>query len=169
MIVVVTDTCIFIDLWNIGLMNQFFELDLVVHTTVDVIGELDHEQQNALGVQNEVGQLRVHNLSAEDRIVISQSPYPKSLSEPDKSVLHLAVVLNALVISSDKVIRNYAKQKKLEYHGILWILEEMVNGAMLTPSEGLHKLTLLLHSNSMMQGSKEVMKKVIEMNERWKV
>lgn len=38
-IVVVTDACIFIDLYDLELTNSFFSLDLEVHTTVAVLHE----------------------------------------------------------------------------------------------------------------------------------
>lgn len=38
--IVISDTNIFIDLWNIGLLKRFCELPLSIHTTDFIIGEL---------------------------------------------------------------------------------------------------------------------------------
>ena len=38
--IVISDTNIFIDLWNIGLLERFCELPLSIHTTDFIIGEL---------------------------------------------------------------------------------------------------------------------------------
>jgi predicted nucleic acid-binding protein len=167
MIVVVSDTCIFIDLWNIGLLENFFELQLTVHTTFDVVSELEAEQAAALHAQKDHGKLTIHNLSHEQRAMIGQTPYPKSLSEPDKSVLHLATALNAMVLSSDKVLRHFAKTKNLDFHGMIWVVEQLVAGKHLTPQTRLVKLDELLSTNNMMRGSKEVKKKIDELKLLW--
>ena len=46
-----------------------------------------------------------------------------SLSDNDKSVIFLADKLDAKVISSDKAVRNYAKSKAIDCHGMLWNFE----------------------------------------------
>jgi hypothetical protein len=46
--VAVTDACIFIDLYELGLTNSFFALDLEAHTTLAVLNELYSEQQQIL-------------------------------------------------------------------------------------------------------------------------
>ena len=50
--IVISDTNIFIDLWNIGLLEQFCELPLSIHTTDFIIGEL-----KAQGVKDAIAQL----------------------------------------------------------------------------------------------------------------
>ena len=46
--IAVTDACIFIDLLELAITSPFFGLDLGVHTTIDVMGELHQEQQEIL-------------------------------------------------------------------------------------------------------------------------
>ena len=50
--IVISDTNIFIDLWNIGLLERFCELPLSIHTTDFIIGEL-----KAQGVKDAIAQL----------------------------------------------------------------------------------------------------------------
>ena len=50
--IVISDTNIFIDLWNIGLLEQFCELPLSIHTTDFIIGELKTQ-----GVKDAIAQL----------------------------------------------------------------------------------------------------------------
>ena len=52
--------------------------------------------------------LTVHNIQTEERLIIAQTNYPLALSEVDKTVLFLAERLNAIVLSSDKAVRNFA-------------------------------------------------------------
>ncbi|MGC3978534.1 MAG: hypothetical protein QM751_10080 [Paludibacteraceae bacterium] len=60
---------------------------------------------------------------------------PISLSEADKSVLHVANKINACVLSSDKTLRNCAKNKGIEYHSMIWIFDKLVETSTLTPKE----------------------------------
>ena len=117
----VTDACIFIDLYDLGLISPFFKLEIEIHTTSAVYFELYEKQQQVLHAYQLVEKLIIHNLKERDFIEIHSEPYPKSLSETDKSVLHIANQLNACVLSSDKAVRNCAKNKDIEYHGMIWI------------------------------------------------
>ena len=38
--IAVTDACIFIDLYDLGLVNAFFQLEIEIHTTTSVYFEL---------------------------------------------------------------------------------------------------------------------------------
>ena len=60
--IVVNDTNIFIDLHSIGLLYQFFELPITVHTVDFVINELtDEEQFKAINKYIENGKLKVQS------------------------------------------------------------------------------------------------------------
>ena len=145
----VTDACIFIDLCEVALIAPFFLLDIEVHTSVDVFNELYPEQQQILRAYQSVSRLTIHNISPPDRVAISQTAYPKSLSEMDKTVLHLAIALDAMILSSDGVVRNYAKGRSTECHGMLWILDRLLTAAHLSPAEAVRYLRKLMEVNSM--------------------
>lgn len=145
--IAITDACIFIDLYDLTLTNSFFNLDLEIHTTSTVYFELYPEQQQILQAYQSVGRLTVHNLQEEDFIEIDSEKYPKSLSETDKSVLYIANKINACVLSSDKVVRNCAKNKNIEYHGMIWIFDKLVETSVLTKKEAAIKLQQLVDSN----------------------
>ena len=88
--VAVTDACIFIDLFDLDLVNAFFQLEIEILTTAPVYFELYYEQQQILKAYQTVDRLIIHNLNEDDFLQIQSDPYPKSLSETDKSVLHVA-------------------------------------------------------------------------------
>jgi predicted nucleic acid-binding protein len=167
MTIAVTDACIFIDLILLELHAQFFELEFDMHTTIDVLAELNNDQRQLLEPFIADRKLTAHNLSAQQRQELQQNDYPKSLSYPDCSVLYLASQIGAMVLSSDKVMRNWAKRMSMEYHGILWVIEEMVATKQLSHTEGIGKLDQLMKTNPTMAGSKEVNKKVRELISIW--
>ena len=60
--IVISDTNIFIDLWNIGLLERFCELPLSIHTTDFIIGELKTQ-----GVKDAIAQLHQKGIMCHDK------------------------------------------------------------------------------------------------------
>lgn len=158
--IAVTDTCIFIDLFNVQLVPSFFKLNLEVHTTHAVIRELDLHQREVLEAFISIEKLTIHKLEEADRIEIYETKYPNSLSETDKSVIHIAKKNNAILISSDKVVRNYAKQKSIDYHGILWIFDRLLEQEIISNAIATEKLSKLTGNNFFYQNNTELMTEI---------
>lgn len=165
--IAVTDACIFIDLYDLGLVASFFNLDIEVHTTTAVLHELYSEQQQILKAYQSVNRLIVHNLQEQDFIEIYLEDYPKSLSETDKSVLHIANKLNACVLSSDKTLRNCAKNKDVEYHGMIWIFDKFVETSILTHKEATLKLKQLIATNFIYQNNQKLVAEIEKRIKLW--
>lgn len=166
--IAVTDACIFIDLHDLDLVASFFNLEIEIHTTTAVYFELYPEQQLVLKAYQSVGRLEIHNLQERDFIEIHSEKYPRSLSETDKSVLHLANKLNACVLSSDKVLRNCAKNKEIEYHGMLWIFDQLVDSTELTKKEAGNKLRQLLQTNFVFRNNQQLVLEIEKRLKTWK-
>lgn len=165
MTLAITDACIFIDLYELELSADFFSLNLEIHTSLDVFNELYPHQQQLLKAYQSIGKLIVHNLSMEDRLAIIGSTYPKALSDNDKTVLFLAEKLDAIVISSDRAVRQFAKTKSIEYHGMLWIFDRLVEVCIITHVIACEKLKKLIASNLIYQNNSQL---VAEMDRRLK-
>lgn len=163
MIIAVTDACVFIEIHDLGLTEQFFELPCEIHTTVDVVNEVLYEQAQVLFGFQECCKLKIHSIDERGRREILTSCFPKALSENDKTVLYLAGKLNAVVLSSDKAVRNYAKRQGLDYHGIVWIVDQMVECHILDPVEAAIKMERLLMKNLFYQNNLEL---ILEMKKR---
>ncbi|MBK8874532.1 MAG: hypothetical protein IPN13_11645 [Bacteroidetes bacterium] len=166
--IAITDACIFIDLHELELTSELFSLNLEIHTTTDVYNELHGYQREVLKAFISISKLTVHKISEEDRLVIFNSKLPKSLSETDKTVLFLAAKLKAFVLSSDKTVRKSAKSQCIDYHGMLWILDQLVDKSILTKTQALEKLQYLISVNMIYQNNMEL---VIELEKRvrlWK-
>lgn len=166
--IAVTDANIFIDLYDLGLTNSFFNLDLEIHTTSAVLYELYSEQQQILKAYQSVGRLKIHNLQEKDFIEIYNEHYPKSLSEADKSVLHVANKINACVLSSDKTLRNCAKNKDIEYHGMIWIFDKLVETSTLTAKEAKNKLNQLVNANFLFRNNQKLVEEIEKRLKLWK-
>jgi rRNA-processing protein FCF1 len=165
--IAITDANIFFDLFDLGLTNHFFNLELEIHTTSAVLYELYSEQQEILKAYQSVGRLEVHNLREQDFIEIYKVHYPKSLSEADKSVLHIANKINACVLSSDKTLRNCAKNQEIEYHGMIWIFDKFVETVTLKPKEAKLKLNQLIASNFLFRNNHKLIEEIEKRLKIW--
>jgi len=67
--------------------------------------------------------------------------------------LHIANKLNACVLSSDKALRDCAENKEIEYHGMIWIFDRLVETSGLTPKEAAGKLKQLVAINRVFQNN----------------
>lgn len=161
--IAVTDACIFIDLIELKLISPFFKLgstplELEIHTTLEVIDELYPEQQEILKAYETGKQLTVHNISADGLEEIQSIAFPKALSQQDKSVIYMASQLKAMVLSSDKPVRNFAKKVAVEIHGMFWIFEQLVDKNLLDQEEAIVKIRRLMHTNLIYQNNIQLWK-----------
>jgi hypothetical protein len=165
--IAITDACIFIDLHDLDLTISFFSLELEVHTSLDVFNELYPEQQQLLNAFTSVDKLKVHNLGDDDRNEIMGTKYPRALSEVDKTVLHLAVKHDAIVLSSDRSVRNYVKSQAIDYHGIIWIFDQFIEQKILTTEEARNKLLELIKLNLIYQNNTKLIKEFKKRLDKW--
>ncbi|WP_199856465.1 hypothetical protein [Lunatibacter salilacus] len=75
--IAVTDACIFVDLIELDLISDFFQLELQLHTIVDVMNELFQEQKQVLVAYQKVKKLIVHILKEGDFLTMEQRAFPK--------------------------------------------------------------------------------------------
>ncbi len=147
MTITITDANIFIDLAELELFPLFFQLNLTLHTTKEVLLECDPTHQQALKEYAAKKLLTIHILSEEQLEKLEHLKFKKGLSAQDKSILYLAYEQQAMVLTGDNLIRKWCKQQNLEVHGILWILEELVQYKLLEFGEAITHLTNLMQIN----------------------
>lgn len=145
MIVVVNDANILIDLIKLQLVEAFFNINWEFHSTNLIIeNELYDEQKQQLQPYIENGKLIIQELDVEDmiRIMTIQAQKPQ-LSDKDCSALHCAQKLDGLLITSDNTLRKFAKIKKVEVHGHLWVFDALQEHQCLSPQNAIIKLNEL--------------------------
>lgn len=165
--IVVTDACIFIDLMELQLTAEFFGLTLEIHTTFDVINELYSQQQDILRTYEQSGKLVIHILSHSENIALADEDFPKALSAADRSVIYIAHKLNAMVLSSDKPVRNHAKRLAIEYHGMIWIFDQLVEQGLLPKMVAVDRMKKLIVSNLIYKGNETMMKEIENRIKAW--
>lgn len=165
--IAVTDANIFIDLMELKILAEFFQLKLEIHTTVEVVNELYPEQQEILKAYSSVSKLSIHNLTEKQLIEIKTISFPKSLSHQDKSVIFLAAALNAILLSSDKPVRNYAGREAIEYHGMFWIFDQLIEQSLIPSSKAIEKLRSMMQTNIIYQNNIKLWKEADKRITKW--
>jgi len=165
--IAVTDACIFIDIIELGLSGEFFNLPFEIHTTLDVLNELYPSQQHVLNTFTDEGKLMIHCLTVEEMAEIGQMVFPKSLSQVDRTVLYTAKKIEAMVISSDKLVRNFSRGHSIEYHGMLWVFDKIVEFGFLSRKDAAQKLKELISMNTIYQDNKSLMEELFGRIHEW--
>lgn len=148
--IIVNDTNIFIDLQSVGLLGAMCELPFEIHTLDLVVAELTDPTQRA-DVDEYISRhkIKVHSLSSSELVAVAveQSSVPGNLSFQDVAVCRYARSGAYKLLTGDRQLRNYAEKQNMEVHGIIYLIDEMVADAIITPKEGAAKLRELLAVN----------------------
>ena len=106
--------------------------------------------------------LQVLELSEEQMLEIEDLQiHHLELSPSDLSVYVLAKSMTALLISGDSPLREMAESQRIEYHGTLWLMEELVTRELLSTEHATRALNKMLDNKRWLprQESEKLMKK----------
>lgn len=144
--IAVNDANIFIDLFEVDLVREFFELKLELHTTDLVINELDFSQRQAL---KKFTQLSIKSFDENELKELSQLELASGkLSAQDLSVYYYAKAINATILTGDKKLRTEAKKKGFEVHGIIWVFDQLIKQKIIKKKSAIEKLNKLMTVNT---------------------
>jgi predicted nucleic acid-binding protein len=153
--VAIKDANIIFDLYELDLLEICLSLDFDFITSDFVNSEIktetlkliinDYKSRNLISIES----LNTKQLTEALKINKEQP----GLSIPDCSVIILAQKHNAIILSGDKALRNKAKQSGIEYHGILWILDTLIECNRITKETASIKLEELMKTNKRLPAS----------------
>ena len=139
--VLVTDTNIWIDLENGGILIEVFRLPYQFLIPDFAIPELIRPRWKAL----EGLGLQAHELLPEQVVELFQlRKAHKNLSVIDLAAFLLAKMLGATLLTGDWRLSELASTNGLSVHGALWLLDEMVHFKALTPGQATNALKRML-------------------------
>jgi predicted nucleic acid-binding protein len=146
--IAVKDANVFIDLEAMGLLDLWFQLGITTLTSSFVVMELeDGGHENSLACIR-AGQVIEAEISGEEMagaFAEFQDSYGDTgLSETDLSVIYLAIRENAMVLSGDRLLRTSARDRHLEIHGTLWIIDKLVAEGLLHSTLAADRLEALI-------------------------
>jgi hypothetical protein len=143
--VAVKDACVLIDLANGGLLDAWFQLGIETHTTDLVVRQVKTDRHwQAVSVFIKAGLLKVASLTGEQVAQMQKDLGGLPVGVEDRTVLFLAMELDAILITGDRRLRIEGLRRKLEARGLLWILDEMVARQKLTQKLAAAKLRLIV-------------------------
>jgi predicted nucleic acid-binding protein len=141
----IIDATILLDFITGDIFDTLFSVPIDFHTSDFVADEVSKtysfEDLEGFGLQvlemSEEQMLEIENL---------QGQHPE-LSPGDLSVYILARNLDAILISGDGPLREMAEMQKIEYHGTLWLLEELVKCDLISTIDAASGLETMLKRN----------------------
>lgn len=138
----VADANIWIDLHRGTLLDVVFDLPLRWLAPDLVINELEKTPSGAQLVKRGLQSLELSG--REMQMVAELSITHRRLSIPDLSALVLAKNQGMMLLTGDGKLRRLAQQERIECHGILWILDEMVRLGVLPSTQAAKALQAIL-------------------------
>ncbi|MCF0245127.1 MAG: hypothetical protein HUK06_10155 [Bacteroidaceae bacterium] len=133
--IVISDTNIFIDLVDAGVIDAFFALPFEIHTTTYILEEiLKIEQRDAIKKYIDDGHLHVTSLEGEKflDLLVLYNGAGSNLSVNDCSVWLLASIMGGALLTGDANLRRKATQNGVEVHGVLYVIDKMVEHAVIS-------------------------------------
>ena len=164
--IIVEDTNIIIDLFNVGLLQFCKKMDIEFHTTEFVIKEIKRpEQRSTLKglISNEELKMVVFNI--EEMLQLAnleeECRSTNNLSTADCSVVLLAERLGCRLLTADQKLVHFAQSRGLETSGLLWLTDEMVEKGVVRPQDMIVYLNHYLDTNKRAP-EKEVSKRITQ-------
>ena len=150
--IVVNDTNVFIDLFDVGLLEGFFSLPWEVHTTEFVMLELTREgQHDSVSQYVESGLLHIpvfeETVMSEVLELYQQHVNQTNVSLTDCSVWYYAKHNNYTLLTGDRKLRNASLIDGVEVHGIIYVIDQLVEEGILAKRIAISKLRQLGKSN----------------------
>ena len=145
--IAITDANIFIDLIELTLIDYLFQIDLEIHTTQVVLEELLDEQQALLQTFQDNKQLIITVLTDEDRQAILKMKVNRGFSDADKTLLYIGQSSEMLLLTGERLMRNYFRKQGMEVRGIIWLFDNFVEKELCSPTVAIKKMKELLIIN----------------------
>jgi|SRR5882724_1448914 len=144
----VTDANIFIDLIKLQMLALLFSIDMEIHTTKEIVDQLNDNQLGNLTEFIVSHHLHVHYLSEVQLQEVIELAAPRALELADKSVAWLSMQLTATILTGDGPLRRFCQTKNLEVRGIIWLFDVIVERGLVSPATAAEKMDYLLRFNN---------------------
>ncbi len=143
--IAIKDANILIDLANCDLVETCMRLPYKFVTTELVLVQLQKESQWAAVEPFVTAELIcTATLSADEEYRLAVDPLIGVLGHADMQVLWLAMREHAILLTGDLQLRKEASKLKVRVHGLLWILDELIDSQALAAAEGAKRLRLAI-------------------------
>jgi len=147
--IAVKDANILIDLVHGDLLEPCLRLPYEFVTTDLVLLQLEVEAQwTVVRPFVDSGVIRIATLTGNEMESLASDPLYHALGLVDLQVLWVATREKGILLTGDLELREEAKRRKVTVHGLLWIMEQLIQERRLTPPEAAKGLRLVLAKNA---------------------
>ncbi len=147
--IAVKDANILIDLVNGDLLEPCLRLPYEFVTTNLVLLQLEVESQYAaVRPFIDKGVIQIARLTAKEMEALALDPLQSALGFVDLEVLWVATREKGILLTGDLELRKEAKRRKVKVHGLLWILEQLIESKQFTSRQAAKQLRLILAKNA---------------------
>ena len=148
MILAVTDANIFIDLIYLEMLGYLFNLDIEIHTTLEVHDQLNTNQKKIIQNFIQSKDLLVYSFSFEELTEIYSIDCPNGLELADRTIFYYAEKFNSVVLSGDVKLRKYCEKINIDVRGIVWVFDQLNENKVLSAQVLASKMEELIQFNS---------------------
>ena len=141
---VVKDSNLFIDLELMGMTHLWLQLPFRTVTTSLVVNELEIGGHSLSLSLIRGGQIEEYLVQSDELFELIESYSHLELGETDLSVLLAAEKYEGMILSGDSALRKIATARKIEVHGTIWVLDELIKAEKITPVMAAERLDYLL-------------------------
>lgn len=150
--IVVNDTNIFIDLYEVGLLEEFFSLPWEIHTTDLVILELQREGQHETVAKYATDKRLVVPVFEAKELMEIAAMYQQymnrtNLSLTDCSVWYYAKVNKYILLTGDRKLRTISNNDGVEVHGVICVFDTLLELDIISRQVAIEKLQQLYSIN----------------------
>lgn len=133
---IITDVSVLFDLYQLGILPEFFALKAEISTTSFVYNEIVVANQVIeFEVYKRSQKLNIILLTEEDQEAVNQFTTKRNLkSLPDKTMLWKSIQLSCALLTCDRKLKLEAKEHGVEVHGSIWVIEKLVEENILDKS-----------------------------------
>lgn len=144
--VVVSDTNVFIDLANIGLLSEFCET-FTVHTTIYVVEEIANPSvREFIYEMGRTGQITIADIW--DELPEALAMQSRNLSDQDCTVLYYAAKHKYKLLTGDRQLRNVAeKVYAIDVAGVIFAIDAIHDSGRLSDTDYARALSRLIETN----------------------
>jgi len=144
-----TDTNVWIDLDIAGLTDLIFRLPISLQAPDVIVAELERPDGAALVERG----LQIRELTGNQVLeVVRLADRYLRPSRSDLFALVLARSQGATLLTGDRHLRSAAESEGVKVHGTLWLLDQMVEAAILEPQEAVARLLRMLEASRRLPG-----------------
>jgi predicted nucleic acid-binding protein len=141
----ILDTSICIDLYHGKLLKAVLQLQHKIVLPDVIIAELEEPAGELL---LKIGFIQEGTSGEETKNIIALRNEYASPSTNDLVALYLARRNACYLITGDNVLRNAAKQEGVTVHGLLWLMDALVEFEMITKSKAYEALKSIIEAGS---------------------